>query len=107
LAYNLTWLDDNTTVLIHDGVNSNRMVLIQYSEEDKIAYRAKRQSQTGIENLRDAIIDNRQAIWRAAPLYSWFEQNCPGYQMVHIRSNDVTIRFAQKDHAMLFKLTWA
>ncbi len=118
MSYQLEWSNDHQKVYVKDAYKPNQFVAraAPYTEEEKIAYRAKREAQTPQQNLIDLMRDSFLASWAASPLAKWMEVHCPGYT---VRSSgtktganfddprDVTITFASRDHAMLFKLTWA
>jgi hypothetical protein len=107
MSYNCQWEEDFLVVSIHDAVTGNRYALgPKLTEEERQAARDKRNSQTPQENLRDLMRGHYLSQWQASDLYSWFEQHCPGYQFKGLFQKTVKIKFAELDHAMLFKLTW-
>lgn len=118
MSYQLEWSDDNLRVEVAAAYEPNKFVMrsTPFTEEEKIAYRKKREEQTPQQNLRDLMRDSFLSSWKASELAKWMEVNCPGYYVRELQARgnvsfdsprDVLIEFANLDHAMLFKLTWA
>lgn len=118
MRYQLEWAADQKSVYVRKAYEPNRFVMKDrpHTEEEKAAYRAKRAAQTPLQNLSDLMRETFLSSWAASDLAKWMEANCPGYYVTGGRKapgssfdtpQDVNIEFASRDHAMLFKLTWA
>lgn len=118
MSYQLEWSADQNSVYVRKAYAPNRFVMKDrpHTEEEKAAYRAKRAAQTPMQNLADLMRDTFLSSWSASDLAKWMNVNCPGYTVTGGRKaagssfdtlQDVNIVFANRNHAMLFKLTWA
>lgn len=109
MSYYLEWNEnDPHEVVIYDVVDPNRFVLRDkpFTTEEKAAHKALLEPMSPEERVAQLIKEVWTSKWQATELYDWFEANCPGYTAGPGKANRARIRFANLDHAMLFKLTW-
>lgn len=114
MRFQVEWFSEHREVFVHGAYNPNHFQIRdhKFTEEEKVAYRAKRQGQTPEENLRDLMHDSFMSSWKASELAKWMDSFCPGYTVrpgkreAFDKPAGVLIEFADLKHAMLFKLTW-
>lgn len=107
-CYRVQWDPDYMGCIIYEAVG-NRYVMRAQREtpEERLKRKALEERSTPQQNLARILRQNFESQWKAAELYPWFEANCPGYYArKNGLGNHISITFANKDHAMLFKLTW-
>lgn len=108
-SYKMFWDRGNPFKVIVEGcVPENSFVLRGLeTPEERLARKAKEATNTHEENLRQLFRDHFDSRWRASELYPWMEQYAPGYKVGVASNSGATIVFSDKNHAMLFKLSWA
>ena len=105
----MDWTTSNNQVYVYEAYNPNRFSVRDqpFTDEEKAAFRALKETQTVREKLRDLMLESFMSNWKATELCQWMDLHTQGYQVRRGRDNGVLIQFASRAHAALFKLVWA
>jgi len=108
-SYKMVWDCGNPLkVIVEKCIPENSFVLRgRETPEERLTRKDQEARNSPQENLQQLFRDHFDSKWRASELYPWMEQYAPGYKVGNSPDLGAILVFREKQHAMLFKLTWS
>lgn len=109
MPYKIETMTQPNRLLVRDVIDPRRFALRnhRFTDEERAAFKARNDAQTPEEKIKDLFIETWYSNFRATDVYHWCEANTPGYTVSRGNNNNAIIQFANRQHAMFFKLVWA